>query len=73
MKGQSHPHPPLGAGLTTHDLLLETCSYSLITQFVWEIVEEEASEEIWSSVNYLFFISTPLIHGNDQQVSPGIV
>ena len=73
MKGQSHRHPPLGTGLTTRGLLLETCSHSLITQFVWEIVEGEAREQIWSSVNYLFFISTSLIHRKNQPVRPGVM
>ena len=73
MKGQSNRHPPLGTGLTTRGLLLETCSHSLITQFVWETVEGEAREEIWSSVNYLFFISTSLIHRKNLPVRPGVV
>ena len=33
----------------------------LFTQSVHEMTEGEAGEEIWSSVNYLFFISTSLI------------
>ena len=33
----------------------------LVPQFVCEITKGEAREEIWSSVNYLFFISTSLI------------
>ena len=33
-------------------------SHSLGTEFVWEIPKGEAREEIWSSMNYLFFIST---------------
>ena len=45
----------------------------LLTQFVHEITEGEAREEIWSSVNYLFFISTSLIYRENQQVRQGIV
>ena len=37
-------------------------SHRLVTQFVREITEGEAREEIYPSVNYLFFISTSLIY-----------
>ena len=33
------------------------------------ITEGEAKEEIWSSVNYLFFISTSLIYRKNRQVT----
>ena len=50
---------PLPVGLSTLcDLPLDAV---LFTQFACEITEGEAKEEIWSSVNYLFFIFTSLI------------
>ena len=62
------------AGLTSCDLSFDAiCSYSLLTQFVREVTEGEAREKIWSSINYLFFISTSLIYGKNQQVRQGIV
>ena len=36
-------------------------------------MEEEAREEIWSSVNSLFFISAYLTYGKNWQVRQGIV
>ena len=42
-------------------------------QFVWEIIEGEAKEEIWSSVNYLVFISASLVYGKKRQIRQGIV
>ena len=47
--------------------------HSLVTPFVHEITEGEAREEVWSSVSYLFFISTSLIYGKNQPVRQGIV
>jgi len=60
MGDQSRQCFPLCAGLcgglsTFCDLSLEAI---LFTLFVREIIEGEAGEENWSSVNYLFFIST---------------
>ena len=52
--------------LPLHADLLTPCDLSLdailFTQFVWEITEGGAREEIWSSVNYLFFIYTSLLN-----------
>ena len=45
----------------------------LFTQFVREITEGAAREEIQSSVNYLFFISTSLIYGRSQEIRQDIV
>ena len=45
----------------------------LFPPFVREITEGEAGEEIWSPGNYLFFFSTSLICGKNQQVRQGIV
>lgn len=49
-----------------------SCGLSLVailfTQFVPEITEEEAREEVWSPAGYLIFISTSLIYGKNQQV-----
>ena len=60
---ECHYHLPLCAGLCVG--LLISCDFSLaVILFTWlvcEITEGEAGEEIWSSVNYLFFISTSLI------------
>ena len=39
----------------------------LFTQCV-QTTEGEAREEIWSPVNYLFFMSTALIYGKNQQI-----
>ena len=47
--------------------------HTVWSQFVWEITEGDATEKIWSSVNYLFFISTSLIYGKNQQIGQGIV
>lgn len=40
----------------------------LFTQFVHKITEGTAREEIWSSVNYVVFISVSLIYRKNQQV-----
>ena len=51
--------------------LSTSCGLSLVaifTQFVPEITEEEAREEVWSPTGYLIFISTSLIYGKNQQV-----
>ena len=45
----------------------------LFTQLVREITEGEAREEIWSFVNYLFFMFTSLIFGKKQQIRQGIM
>ena len=47
---------------TSYDFSLDAL---LCTQSVHEMTEGEAREEIWSSVNYLFFISTSLIYGKN--------
>ena len=75
MGGQSRCCPPLCAGLcaalsTSRDFSLHVF---LFTQFVHKTTEGEAREEIWSSVNYSFFISTSFIYGKNQQVRQGIV
>jgi len=38
-----------------------------------EVTEGEAREEIWSSANYRFFITTSLTYGKKRQVRKGIV
>ena len=57
--------------------LSPSCDFSLdallFTQFVLEVTEGEAREDIWSSVNYLFFLSTSLLYGENQKVRQGIV
>lgn len=40
----------------------------LFTQFIHQITEGEAREEIRLAVNYLFFTSTSLIYGKNKQV-----
>ena len=63
--------PPLPTGSwTSYDLSLDVI---LFTQFVQEITEREGRKEVWSSVNFLFFISTTLIYGKNRQVRQGIV
>ena len=52
------------------DLFLDAI---LFTQFVCKITEGGARKETWSSANYLFFISTSLIYGKNQQARQGIV
>ena len=46
---------------------MQACDFSLdsilFTQFVLETTEGGTGEEIWLSVNYLFFISTSLVCG----------
>ena len=64
MGGQSRCRPPLCAGVcaalsTSRDFSLDAL---LFTQFVRKTTEREAREEIWSSVNYLFFISTSFFY-----------
>ena len=57
---------------TSCDLPLDVIVFTQL--FVQQITEEgEAKEEIWSSVNYLFFISTSLIFGKNRQVRQGTV
>ena len=69
--GQSHHHPPLCVGLSApYDLSLDAI---LSTQFVWEITEGEAKEEIWSAVHHLFFIFTSFTYRKYQQVRQDIV
>ena len=73
MGGQSRCRPPLCAGVcaalsTSRDFSLDAL---LFTQFIREITEREAREEIWSTVNYLF--TSTLIYGKNQQVRQGIV
>ena len=53
-----------------NDLFLDAI---LFTQFVCKITEGGARKETWSSANYLFFISTYLIYGKNQQARQGIV
>ena len=73
--GECLYHLPLCAGLCA--CLLISCDFYLdailFTWLVFEITEGEAGEEIWSSVNYLFFISTSLIHRKNLPVRPGVV
>ena len=70
----SEPSPP-----TTYHCVYTCHSYDLsvygvlFTQFVHKITEGKAGEEIWSSVNYLFFIFTSLIYGKNQHVRQGIL
>ena len=40
---------------------------------VCQIAEGKDREEIWLSISYLFFISTSLIYGKNQQVRQGVV
>lgn len=54
-------------------LVIFHVSAILFPPFVREITEGEAGEEIWSPGNYLFFFSTSLICGKNQQVRQGIV
>ena len=58
MGGQGHRRPPLCAGSWTPcDLPLDVL---LHPQFARDIVGGDAREEIWSPVNYSFFISSSL-------------
>lgn len=43
------------------------------TQFVHEMTEGEAREDVLSSVHYLFVIPTSLIYGKNQGDRQGIV
>jgi len=61
---QSHCHPP-----TSRDFSLDAI---LFTQFVCEITEGKAGQEIWSPIRYLFFMSS-LIYRKDRQIRQGIV
>ena len=45
----------------------------LVLQFVRETTEGAAREEIWPSVNYLFFISTSLMYRKNPKVRQSIV
>ena len=62
----------LRAGLLIFFWLL-SCSQDSVTQFVWEITEGNAMEEIWSSVSHLFFISILLVDGNNGEIRQGIL
>ena len=69
--GQSRFDPPLRAVLSApHGLPLDVI---LFTQFVQEIIEGEAREEVCSRVNDLVFISTALICGENLQVRQSMV
>lgn len=71
-RGVAIPHKPVcRLGGTSRSP--SRCCHSLVTRFVQEITRGEASEEVWSSVNYFFFISTSLIYGRNQPVRQGIV
>ena len=73
--GQSHRHPPTVCRLVDSSWSSSRwyLVHSLVTQFVHQITEGEAREEIWLSVDYLFFISTSLIYRKNRQVRQGIV
>ena len=58
--------------LFRYSLVHTVCSHVFFF-FFHEVTEGKAREETWSSVNYLFFISTSLIYGRNQQVRQGIV
>ena len=62
-----HVSMPLGEFLWFVIYIL-SCS-----QFVYEITKAETVEEIWSCVNYLFFIYSSLIYGKKQHIRHGIV
>ena len=65
--GQSHSHSPLCAGLSApRGLSLDVIVFTQFCPTVQEITEGEAREEILSSVNYLFFISSSLIYRKNQ-------
>ena len=49
------------------------CILSCFTLFVHEITEGEARKAFWSSVSYLFFISTSLIYRKNQLIRQSIV
>ena len=53
--------------------LLVIFLYMYLLHSVCETTEGESREEIWSSVNYLLFVSTFLIYGKDQHLRQGIV
>ena len=64
-------HLPLCVGLSIYcDLSLDSI---LFIQFICEITEGKTREEIWSSVNGLFFISHFLVYRKNQEVRQGIV
>ena len=50
---ESSPSPPCSDLLTSCESPLDAV---LLTEFVCEMTEGEAGEEIWSSVNYLFIL-----------------
>lgn len=63
--------------VTTLHCMHTPCDLSLdvilFTQSLCEITEGDAREEIQSSVNYLFFVSTSSVYGKNPQISQGIV
>ena len=65
IESESLPSTTVCAGLWTP--LNIPLDVILFIQFVHQITEVEAREEIWLSVNYLFFISTSLIYGKNWQ------
>ena len=65
IESESLPSTTVCAGLWTP--LNIPLDVILFIQFVHQITEVEAREEIWLSVNYLFFISTSLIYGKNLQ------
>ena len=71
IESESLPSTTVCAGLWTP--LNIPLDVILFIQFVHQITEVEAREEIWSSVNYLFFITTSLIYEKNWQGRQGIV
>lgn len=56
MRGQSGLIPRWVKAPVWISLLMLSGSHSLVTQFVWEVTEQEAREETWSSLTYFSFL-----------------
>ena len=75
----------MGVGVITISHCVQACVQAYVqacwllvlllfrSRFILEITEGETGKEIWSSVNYLVFISTSLIYGESQQIRQGTV
>ena len=72
-EGQSLQYSPSCIPMSRCNFLWFFFKCYLFTQFIHEITEGEAREEIWSFVNDLLFISTSLIYEKNQQVRWSIV
>ena len=67
---QNGQHPCLPASSCAGCRLLLIFLY-VLSSYIWDTPDGSGREEIWSSVNFLFFITASLIYGENQQAGQG--